>query len=176
VFHSCFSSPKNDVLVKFLSGLDRDEDSETTSSEQTNDIEFQESNKTMQSDSHQENFQKVNKTKPELFDEQEDSLDICNLAIMSEHDQGYMNFLVDMHKKMNELITAISFENVPITEEIEQEQQTLTKEVGLYVHQEEMMFRDLYDPMAYYMEISNNQDLRCKTDCKLKGGDIDKST
>jgi hypothetical protein len=47
VFQSCCSSPENDVVVEFLSGLDKDEDSETTSSGQTNDIEFQESNKTM---------------------------------------------------------------------------------------------------------------------------------
>jgi hypothetical protein len=29
VFQSCLSSPENDVVVKFLSGLNRDEDSET---------------------------------------------------------------------------------------------------------------------------------------------------
>jgi hypothetical protein len=52
VFQSCPSSPKNDVVVQFLNGLDMDEDFETASmetsrSEQTNYIEFQESNKTM---------------------------------------------------------------------------------------------------------------------------------
>jgi hypothetical protein len=51
VFQSCLSSPENDVVVQFLSGLDMDEDSETASmetpsSEKTNDIELQESNKT----------------------------------------------------------------------------------------------------------------------------------
>jgi hypothetical protein len=63
-------------------------------------------------------------------------------------------------------------------EEIEQEKQTLTKEVGLYVfvRQEEMIFHDLYDHVACYMAISNNWDLSLKTDCKIKGGDIDKST
>jgi hypothetical protein len=45
VFQSCLSSPMNEVVVQFLSGLDRDEDfetgyMETSSSEQTNDIEF----------------------------------------------------------------------------------------------------------------------------------------
>jgi hypothetical protein len=131
-----------------------------------------------QSDNHQTNFQKVNKTKPKLFDEQEDSLDTYNLAVISEDVQGYMNVFVDMHRKMNKLITAISFENVPRMEEIEQEQQTLMKEAGLFVfvHQEEMIFHDLYNPVACYMKISNNQDLRLKTDCKLKGGDNDKST
>jgi hypothetical protein len=33
----------------------------------------------------------------------------------------------------------------------------------------------MYNPVACYMEISNNQDLRLKMDCKLKGGDNDKS-
>jgi hypothetical protein len=52
VLQSCFSSPMNDVVVQILSGLDMDEGSETasmeiSSSEQTNDIEFQESNKTV---------------------------------------------------------------------------------------------------------------------------------
>jgi hypothetical protein len=51
VFQSCFSSPENDVVVQFLSGLDMDEDSktasmETPSNEKTNDIGLQESNKT----------------------------------------------------------------------------------------------------------------------------------
>jgi hypothetical protein len=51
VFQSCLSSPENDAVVQFLSGLDMDEDSktaamETPSSEKTNNIEFQESNKT----------------------------------------------------------------------------------------------------------------------------------
>jgi hypothetical protein len=52
VFQSCLSSLANDVVVQILSGLDMDEGSktasmETSSSEQTNDIEFQESNKTV---------------------------------------------------------------------------------------------------------------------------------
>jgi hypothetical protein len=45
VFQSCLSSPMNDVFVQILSGLDMDDDFETTSmetlrSEQTNHIEF----------------------------------------------------------------------------------------------------------------------------------------
>jgi hypothetical protein len=52
VFQSCLSSPVNYVVVQILSGLDMDEDFETasmesSSSEQTTDIEFHESNKTM---------------------------------------------------------------------------------------------------------------------------------
>ena len=52
VFQSCLSSPVNDVVVQILSVLDMDEGSktasmETSSNEQTNDIEFQESNKTV---------------------------------------------------------------------------------------------------------------------------------
>jgi hypothetical protein len=126
-----------------------------------------------QSNSPQTNFQKVNKAKPELFDEQEDGLDTYNLPVISEDVQRCMNVFVDMHGKVDKLITAISFENVLRTKEIEQEQQTLMKEAGLsvFVHQEEMIFHDFYDPMACYMENSNNQDLRLKMDCKLKGGD-----
>jgi hypothetical protein len=50
VFQSCLSSPENDVVVKFLSGLNRDEDSEaaymeTPSNRQVNNIEFQEAKK-----------------------------------------------------------------------------------------------------------------------------------
>jgi hypothetical protein len=45
VFQSCLSSLVNDVVVQILSGLDMDEDFETTSmetpsSEKTNDIEI----------------------------------------------------------------------------------------------------------------------------------------
>ena len=45
VFQSCLSSPMNDMVVQIISGLDMDDDSETTSmdissNEQTNDIEF----------------------------------------------------------------------------------------------------------------------------------------
>jgi hypothetical protein len=45
VFQSCLSSPENDVVVQFLSSLDRDEYSqtaymETSSYEQTKDLEF----------------------------------------------------------------------------------------------------------------------------------------
>jgi hypothetical protein len=50
LFQSRLSSPMNDVVVQILSGLDMDEGSttasmETSNSEQTNYIEFQESNK-----------------------------------------------------------------------------------------------------------------------------------
>jgi hypothetical protein len=52
VFQSCQSSPVNDVVVQILSGLYMDEyfetsSMETSSSEKTNDTEFQESNKKM---------------------------------------------------------------------------------------------------------------------------------
>jgi hypothetical protein len=97
---------------------------------------------------------------------------------MSEDVHGYMNVFFDMHRKVDKLNTSISFGKVPRTEEIEKEQKTLTKEVGLsiFVHQEKMIFHDFYDLVACYMENSNNQDLRLKMDCKLKGGDNDKST
>jgi hypothetical protein len=52
-----------------------------------------------QNDSPQANFQKVDKTKPELFDEQEDSLDTHNMVVIFEDVQGCMNVFVDMHGK-----------------------------------------------------------------------------
>jgi hypothetical protein len=73
-----------------------------------------------QNDSPQENFQKVNKTKPELFDEQDDSLDTHNMVVIFEYVQGFMNVFVDMHEKVDKPIASISFENVLRTEEIEQ--------------------------------------------------------
>jgi hypothetical protein len=225
VFQSCLSSPVNDVVVQILSGLDMDEDSETasmetSSSEQTNDIEFQESNKTVyatfqseiqkdneeavvlfdsfenhgfenasmgtldceivhdvsfshlqeyyeqelisihsfesQNDSPQANFQKVNKTKSELFDEQEDSLDAHNMVVIFEDVQECMNVFVDMHGRVDKPIASISFENVLRTEEIEQEQQTLMKEacLSVFVHQEEMIFHGFQDPVAILLQSS----------------------
>jgi hypothetical protein len=150
----------NDVVIQILSGLDEDEDLETasmdtSSSERTTKIEFQESNKIMyatfqskiqkdnedavflfdsfenhgfenasmrtleceivhavrfshfqgdyehelisihsfenQNGSPQANFQKFNKTKSELFDEQEDSLDAHNMVVIFEYVQECMN-------------------------------------------------------------------------------------
>ena len=86
-----------------------------------------------QNDSPQANFQKFNKTKSKLFDEQEDSLDAHNMAIIFEDVQECMNVLVDMHGKVDKPITSISFENVLRTEEIDKEQQRLMKEAYLYV-------------------------------------------
>jgi hypothetical protein len=207
----------NDVVVQILSGLDMDEDSktasmETSSSEPTNDIEFQEKNNTVyatfqseiqkdneetvvlfdsfenhsfenasmgtldceivhvvicshfqeeyekelisihsfqsQNDNPQANFQKVSKTKSELFDEQEDSLDAHNMAIIFEYVQECMN------------VVSISFENVLGTEEIEQEQHTLMNEVCLhvFVHQEEMIFHGFQDPVAILLQSSVKED------------------
>ena len=92
-----------------------------------------------QNDSPQANFQKVNKTKPELFDEQEDSLDTPNMAVIFEDVQECMNVFVEMHGEVDKPIVAISLENILITEEIEREQQTLMKEacLSVFVHQEE---------------------------------------
>jgi hypothetical protein len=52
VFQSVSSSLENDVVARFLNNIDMDEDSETasmetSSNEQTNDIDFQEIKKTM---------------------------------------------------------------------------------------------------------------------------------
>jgi hypothetical protein len=72
VFQSCLSSPMNEVIVKFLSGLDMDEDFETafieiSNSEQKSDIEFQESNKTMHV-TFQSEIQKDDEEAVVLFD------------------------------------------------------------------------------------------------------------
>jgi hypothetical protein len=109
-----------------------------------------------QNDSPQANFQKVNKTKPELFDEQEDSLDTHNMAVIFEDVQECMNVFVEKHGKVDKPIAAISFENVLRTEEIEQEQQTLMNEVFLpvFVHQEEMIFHGFQDPVAILLHSS----------------------
>jgi hypothetical protein len=109
-----------------------------------------------QNDSPQANFQKVNKTKPELFDEQEDSLDTHNMVVIFEDVQECMNFFVEMHGKADKTIDAISFENILRTEEIEQEQQTLMNEVFLpiFVHQEEMIFLGFQDPVAILLQSS----------------------
>jgi hypothetical protein len=173
VFQSCLSSPMNEVIVKFLSGLDMDEDLETafieiSNSERKTDIEFQERNKTVyvtfqseiqeddeeavvlfdlfenhgfenasmgtleretvhvvsfphlqeyyeqeltplhslvsQSNSPRENFQKVNKPKPELFDEQEDSLDTHNRAVVSKYFQECMHVFFGMHGRVSKPI------------------------------------------------------------------------
>jgi hypothetical protein len=44
--------------------------------------------------------------------------------------------------------------------------------LSIFLYQEEMVF---HDPMACYMENSNNQNLRLRMDCKLKGEDNGKS-
>jgi hypothetical protein len=72
VFQSCLSSPVNDVVVQIISGLNMDEGSktasmETSSSEQTNYIEFQESNKTVYA-TFQSEIQKDNEEAMTLFD------------------------------------------------------------------------------------------------------------
>jgi hypothetical protein len=78
-----------------------------------------------QNDSPQTNFQKFNETKLELFDEQEDSLDAHNMAVIFEDVQECMNVFVEMHEEVDKPIASISFENILRTEEIEQEQQHL---------------------------------------------------
>jgi hypothetical protein len=50
-----------------------------------------------QNDILQENFQKVNKTKSELFNEQEDSLDSHNMVFILVDVQECMNTFFDMH-------------------------------------------------------------------------------
>jgi hypothetical protein len=109
-----------------------------------------------QNDSPQTNFQKFNETKSELFDEQEDSLDAHNMAVIFEDVQECMNVFLEMHGEVDKPIASISFENVLKTEEIEQEQQTLTKESCIFVfsHQEEMIFHGFQDPVAILLQSS----------------------
>jgi hypothetical protein len=209
----------NDVVVQIMSGLDMDEgyknaSMETSSSEKTNDIKFQERTKTVyatfqseiqkdneeavvsfdsfqnhsfenasmgiinyeivhvvivsnfqedyeheriplhsfenQNDSPQGKFPKINETKSKLFDEQEDSLDAHNMVFIFEYVQECMIFFVEMHGKVDNLLLPFHLKNVLITEEIEQEQQTLMNEacLSIFVHQEEMIFLSFQNTLA----------------------------
>jgi hypothetical protein len=103
-----------------------------------------------QNDNTQANFKEINKTKSEPFDEQEDNPDAHSMAVIFKYVQGCMNVFVDMQGILDKPIAGISFESVPRTEEIEQDQQTLMKEacLSIFAHQEEMIFHDFQDPMA----------------------------
>jgi hypothetical protein len=104
-----------------------------------------------QNDSPQANFQKFNETKSELFDEQEDA---NHMAVTFNDVQECMNIFVDMHRRVDKHIVAISFENVLRTEEIEKKQQTLMKEawISIFSHQEEMIFHGFQDPVAILLQ------------------------
>jgi hypothetical protein len=82
-----------------------------------------------------------------LFDKQEVA---HNMDFIFEDVQECMNFFVEMHGELEKPIASISFENVLKTEEIEQEQQSLTKESCIYVfaHQEEMIFHGFQDQVT----------------------------
>ena len=106
-----------------------------------------------QNDSPQENFQKFNETKSELFDEQKDSLNAHNMAIIFKE---CMNVFLEVHGEVDKPIVAISFEDVLKIEEIKKEQQTLTKESCIFgfAHQEEMFFHGFQDPVAILLHKS----------------------
>jgi hypothetical protein len=91
-----------------------------------------------------------------LFDEQDDILDVHNMAVTFEDVQECMNFFVDMHGRGDKPIAAISFQNILKTKEIEQEKQTLMKEACLFVfaHQEELFFHAFQDPVAILLQSS----------------------
>jgi hypothetical protein len=57
-----------------------------------------------QKGSPQANFQMIDKTKPELFDEQEDSLDTHIMAIIFKEVQRCMNVFVEVHGKVEFLV------------------------------------------------------------------------
>ena len=71
-----------------------------------------------------------------------------------------MNVFVEMHRKVNKPIVAISLENILRIEEIEREQQTLMKEACLSVfsHQEEMIFHGFQDLVAILLQYSVKED------------------
>jgi hypothetical protein len=112
VFQSCLSSPMNDVVVQITSGLDMDEGSktasmETSSNEQTNDIELQESNKTTYA-IFQSEIQKDNEEAMILFDSFENhgfenasmgTLDckIVHAVIFSHLQEDYEQELISIH-------------------------------------------------------------------------------
>ena len=112
VFQSCLSSPMNDVVVKILSGLDMDEDSETSSmetsrNEQTNDIEFRESNKTSYA-TLQSEIQKDNEEEIVLFDSFENhgfgntsmgtlNCEIVHDVVFSHLQEGYEHEFISIH-------------------------------------------------------------------------------
>jgi len=129
VFQSCLSSPKNDVVVRFLNGLDTNGGFENVSmgtldceivcdiisshSQEDYEQEFISIQSFgTQNDSPQGNFQKVNKTKPKLFDEHEDNLDTHNMVVIFEDVQEYMNVFVDMNGRLDKFVSSISFDNV----------------------------------------------------------------
>jgi hypothetical protein len=69
-----------------------------------------------QNDNPQENFQKLNKTKSEPFDEQGDNPDAHNMVVIFEHVQGCRKVFVEMHGKVDKPIATISFEKIFRTE------------------------------------------------------------
>ena len=91
-----------------------------------------------------------------MFDEQEDSFDAHNMAIIFEDVQECMNIFVDMHGKEDKPIISISFENVLITEEIGQKQLTLMKDayLSVFAHQGEMIFHGFQDPVTILLQSS----------------------
>jgi hypothetical protein len=114
VFQSCLSAPENDVVVQFLSDLDMDEDSETTSmetpsSEKTNDIEFQERNITTptisQSEIHKDN-------------EKDDTHDV---AVIFEDVRDYKNVFVSIYGRVDTPISFIPSKNISKIKKMKQE-------------------------------------------------------
>jgi hypothetical protein len=111
VFQSCLFSPENDVVVQFLSGIDMNEDFgtysvETPSSEKTNDIEFQESNKTSYA-IFQSEIQKDNEKVVVLFDYFENA-SMGTLECEIVHDVSFSHLQEDYEQ---ELISIHSFES-----------------------------------------------------------------
>jgi hypothetical protein len=112
VFQGCLYPPMNDMVVQILSGLDMDEDfenafMETSSNEQTNDIELQESNKTTYA-IFQSEIQKDNEEAIVLFDSFENhcfenasmgtlDCEIVHDVIFSHLQEGYEQEFISVH-------------------------------------------------------------------------------
>jgi hypothetical protein len=88
-----------------------------------------------------------------LFDEQDDA---HNIAVIFEDVQEGVDIYVDMHERVDKPIVAISFENVPRTEEAEKEKQMLMKRycLSVFAHQEDMIFHSFQDLVAILLQSS----------------------
>jgi hypothetical protein len=130
-----------------------------------------------QNDSPQMNFQKFNKTKLELFDEQKDNLDAHKMVFIFEYVQGCMNVSIEMHGKMEKPIAVISFENTFTIEEVEKEQKTLVRETyfSILTPKKEMCPHVFHDPMEFYIEDLCNQNLQLVVGYELRNERDEKS-
>jgi hypothetical protein len=165
VFQSCLSSPENDVVVQFLSGLDMDEDSkiasmETSSCEQTNYIEFQQRNKTtyaiFQSEIHKDNEEVV-----VLFDSFENhgfenasmgtlDCEIVHDVIFSHLQEYYEQKLISIHSFENQNEnTQANFQKINKTKSKPFDEQKDNPNA----HSMDVMFKDVQGCMNVFVDM-----------------------